>query len=173
MPEAITDPNISFILPPSGSATFNLHNKGTLTVGFARIYSSGSVEVTADYSYPAFPTPVRTTTSPGRVAVIPVRLGASAGEDTGIALVNLVPGTIILTLRNTLGFPLANASVGVPAGVHFASFAREVLPPGVSVPLIGTLTIESLGLNGPGQFAVTAIQFDAAAMSPVAVTAIP
>ncbi|MBI4473783.1 MAG: CHRD domain-containing protein, partial [Acidobacteria bacterium] len=43
MPEAITDPNISFFIPPSGSVTFNTHNKGDLTSGFARVFTNGTV----------------------------------------------------------------------------------------------------------------------------------
>ena len=172
MPPAVTDPNISFVLPPSGSATFNLHNKGTLTVGDARIYSNGDLAVDVDYSYPAFTTPVRTTTAVGRVAILPVRLGVSFTENTGVAVLNLRPATIVLTLRDQLGAPVATASVPAPAGVQFAAFVRELLPATVALPFSGALTIDSIGSSGPGQFAVMGIQFDGG-MSPIAILAVP
>jgi hypothetical protein len=171
MPETITDPNMSFTVPPSGVVTFNLHNKGTLTTGFGRIYTNGAVSVSADYAYPAFATPVRTTTALGHIAFIPVRVGATPLEDTGVALVNFTPATIAVTLRDAVGRPIATSALPAPPGVQLATFVREALPPGIPLPIVGSLVIESIGASGPGQFAVTAIQFDSSGLSPVNIIA--
>jgi hypothetical protein len=178
MPDGITDPNISFFIPPSGSVTFNLHNKGTLVAGFARIYSSGAVNVDTTYSNPAFSEPVQTSTGVGSLVDLPIRVGTDLSEDTGIALLNLTDATLLITVRDGLGRVLASSSIPAPAGAHISTFAREVLTPvfgagggGMPLPLTGTLTIQSFGSTGPGQIAVTAIQFDGA-MTPVLVTAL-
>jgi hypothetical protein len=170
MPDGITDPNISFTIPPSGSVTFNIHNRGSLITGFGRIYTNGAVSVQSDYSYPAFATPVRTTTVVGQSATLPVRVGGSAKEDVGVAVLNLAPATIVVTLRDAIGRAVASSATPAPPGVQLASFVREALPPGFQLPFQGNLTIESIGANGPGQIAVTAIQFDANGMSPVSIT---
>jgi len=168
MPEGITDPNISFTIPPSGSVTFNIHNRGALITGFGRIYTNGAVSVQSEYAYPAFTTPVRTTTAVGRSATVPVRIGGP--EDVGIAVLNLTPATIVVTLRDSLGRAVASSATPAPAGVQLASFVREALPPGFALPFLGNLTIESTGTSGQGQFAITAIQFDSNGMSPVSIT---
>jgi hypothetical protein len=57
MPSAVTDPNIPFFLPPSGSARFNLHNQGNLATGFARVFRTETSIWTRDTPTSRFQTP--------------------------------------------------------------------------------------------------------------------
>ena len=52
MSSAYVDPNISFLIPPGGTTTVNLHNKGSLVTGFVRVYSSAAVSLTVAYNSP-------------------------------------------------------------------------------------------------------------------------
>jgi len=172
-PEAISDPNMSFLIPPSGSVTFNTNNQGvTLAAGFARIFSNGNVNVAVRYSYPAFTsavTPATTVTS--RSIRIPVSVGSpTAISNTGIALLANTAGTWTLGLTDVNGGAIAGGSrtVDVAAGQQVVGFVRDLLP-GVSSPsFTGNLTIS---INA-GTISGLAMQFDGT-LAPVTLTALP
>src|SRR5262249_10709640 len=54
MPDTITDPNVGFLIPPSGSITVTTSNAGALTGGFARVFSNGAVNVATRFNHPSF-----------------------------------------------------------------------------------------------------------------------
>ena len=172
-PEAISDPNMSFLIPPSGSVTFNTNNQGvTLAAGFARIFSNGNVNVAVRYSYPAFTsavTPATTVTS--RSIRIPVSVGSpTAISNTGIALLANTAGTWTLALTDVNGGAITGGSrtVDVAAGQQVVGFVRDLLP-GVSSPsFTGNLTIS---INA-GTISGLAMQFDGT-LAPVTLTALP
>src|SRR5439155_2390751 len=102
IPDSISDPNISFLIPPSGSTTVSTHNKGNLVAGFARVFSNGSVTVESRYLHPAFPPGASTTTVTSRSVSLPVSAGATANTNTGIALIANSAGTLTLSLRDAI-----------------------------------------------------------------------
>src|SRR6266850_1371027 len=102
MPDAITHPSIPFLIPPSGSTTVSTHNKGNLGAGFARVFSNGNVTVESRYVHPSFiaNSSTNTTVTAGSVSV-PVAVGATANQTTGVALIANSAGTLNLTLRDS------------------------------------------------------------------------
>src|SRR5262249_48256977 len=140
MPEAISDPNISFWIPPSGSATFNLHNKGTLTAGYARIFSSGPVTADLGYQFPLLQTSGRAQRVTARSVSIPVTVGVSPLRNTGIAVVAQTAGNLVLSLTDSTGSAIAGGSQSIPvtAGQHVVAFVRELLPQVTQTQFTGT-----------------------------------
>jgi hypothetical protein len=172
MPEAISDPNQSFLIPPSGSVTFNTHNKGPMTVGFARIFSNGNVTVTARYFYPTFTSAMTAaTTVTSRSVSIPVSVGTtSAASNTGIALLANTAGTLTLVLTDSSGGAIAGGSrsINVTAGQQIVGFVKDLLPGVTATSFTGTLTISI----GSGTISGLAMQFDGN-LAPVTITALP
>ena len=171
MPEAITDPNVGFLIPPSGSVTVTTTNAGTLTGGFARVYSNGAVNITARFDNPSFIAATSSaTTVTSRSVSLPVAVGATANQNTGIALVAGSAGTLTLSLRDANGTAIAGGSrtIDVTAGQQLASFVRELLPGVTQTQFTGTLTITT----SAGTISVLGLQFDGS-MTPVTVTALP
>jgi hypothetical protein len=174
MPAAITDPQISFSLPPSGSATFNLHNKGAFTAGFARVFTDGSVTLDAGYAYPTFADSAHVTPITARSVSVPVRVGSTASENTGIALLALSAGNVIFTLRNEQGAALAGGSRSIPvtAGQYLVGFVRDLLPTVTAPSFTGTFTAEIQATSGTGEVNAIALQFNGT-LAPVTLTALP
>jgi hypothetical protein len=166
MPAAVVDPNISFLIPPSGSATIATFNKAAFTEGFAKVFSNGSVAVDARFSHPIFSQGASSaTTVTSRSVSLPVSVTASA--NTGVAIIAGATGT--LTLQGMFGIPIAGGSrtIDVTAGQQISSFVTELLP-GVTTPYSGTLTITT----SAGTISVLGCQFDGS-ITPVTVTALP
>ena len=63
MPAAVVDPNVSFLVPASGSTTISTHNKGPFIGGFAKVFSNGNVNVESSYIHSAFAPNTSTTTT--------------------------------------------------------------------------------------------------------------
>jgi len=171
MPAAIVDPNISFIIPASGSTTIETHNKGDFAAGLAKIFSSGNVTVDARYLHSAFaPNANTATTVTSRSVSLPVSVGPAATTNTGVAIVADSPATLTFTLRDAAGAAIAGGSrtVNVVAGQKLASFVTEFLPTVTASQYTGTLTIAA----SAGSISVLALQFDGS-ISPVTVTALP
>jgi CHRD domain len=171
MPEAITDPNVGFLIPPSGSVTVTTSNAGTLTGGFARVFSNGNVNVTTRFDNPSFVAATSSaTTVTSRSVSLPVAVGGTANQNTGVALVAGVAGTLTLSLRDANGGAIAGGSrtIDVTAGQQIASFVRELLPGVTQTSFTGTLTITT----SAGTISVLGLQFDGT-MTPVTVTALP
>jgi CHRD domain-containing protein len=171
MPDAITDPNVGFLIPPSGTVTVTTSNAGTLTGGFARVFSNGNVNVTTRYNHPSFiATTSSATTVTSRSVSLPVAVGGAANQNTGVALLAGTAGTLTLSLRDGNGTAIAGGSrtIDVTAGQQIASFIRELLPGVTQTQFTGTLTITT----SAGTISVLALQFDGS-MTPVTVTALP
>ncbi len=171
MPEAITDPSVSFIIPPSGSVTVATHNKGTLTTGYAKVFSSGSVTVDARYIHPQFsPSSGASTTVASRSVSLPVAVGGSSTQNTGVALIAGSAGTLTLSLRDGAGNAIAGGSrsIDVTAGQYLAQFVTQWLPSVTASSFSGTLTITA----SAGTISVVGLQFNGT-LAPVTVTALP
>jgi hypothetical protein len=171
MPEAITHPSIPFLIPPSGSTTVSTHNKGSLGAGFARVFSNGNVTVESRYIHPSFAanSGTNTTVTAGSVS-LPVAVGATATQTTGIALIASSAGTLNLTLRDSSGnvIPGGSSTMNVTAGQHISSFVPQLVQSVATTRYTGILTISA----STGTISVLACQFDGA-ISPVTVTALP
>jgi hypothetical protein len=170
VPEAVSDPNIGFLIPPSGSVTVSTHNAGTLTAGFARVFSNGAVAVDAQYNHPSFTSPTSgATTVTSRSVSLPVTVGTTT-QNTGVAILASSAGTLNLSLRDSAGTAISGGSrtIDVTAGQHLAAFIRELLPAVTQTSFTGTLTITT----SAGTISVLGMQFDGT-MSPVTVTALP
>jgi hypothetical protein len=169
----VVDPIISFQIPPGGSETINVHNKGLLTTGFARIYSNANVNVTMGYNFPAFAATTTVTPVTARMVSLPVSVSGST-LSTGVAILNVTPGTLILTLRNSFGGPIAGGSrsIEVTAGQHLAGFMHEIFPDVTQSAYSGTLTVENRPGTGNGIISVLGLQFNGA-LAPVTVTPLP
>ena len=175
MPATITDPTRAFWIPPSGSVTFNTHNKGNLTVGSARIHSNIFVRSEVGYFFPGLSTAGRATGVVANAVTLPVSLGGT--KNTGIAILSLENGSrdASLTLRNADGstVPGGVGSIHLTPGRHVAAFVTDLLPSLVQAELTGTLTIETFAGSFPGGlFLVIALQFEPGALSPVAINVI-
>jgi hypothetical protein len=171
MPDAITDPNIGFLIPPSGSVTVTTSNAGALTGGFARVFSNGTVNVGTRYTHPQFTSAISSaTTVTSRSVSLPVAVGTTANQNTGVAILAGSAGTLTLSLRDSNGNAIAGGSrtVDVTAGQQVAAFVRELLPGVTQTQFTGTLTITT----SAGTISVLALQFDGS-MTPVTVTALP
>ena len=170
IPEAIAHPNITFLIPPSGSTTITTHNKGNLASGFGKVFSNGSVTVESRYIHPAFiaNSSVSTTVTAASVS-IPVSVGATAGQTTGISIIAGSAGTLNLSLRDSTGTVIAggSATINVTAGQQLSSFVTQLLPSVTASNYSGTLTITA----SAGTISVLALQFDGT-ISPVSVTAL-
>ena len=168
MPAAVVDPNMSFLIPPSGSATIATFNKAAFTEGFAKVFSNGSVAVDARFSHPVFSQGASSaTTVTSRSVSVPV--SATGSTNTGIAIIAGSAGTLTLTLGGPFGVPIAGGSrtIDVAAGQQISSFVTELLP-GATTPYSGTVTITT----SAGTISVLACQFDGS-ITPVTVTALP
>jgi hypothetical protein len=168
MPETISDPNISFRIPPGGTATFSSHNKGALMSGFARIFSNGAVTVDTLYRFPGLTTTGPAITVTSRAVSIPVSV--APGRDTGIALLASAAGNVTLELRNASGAVIAggSGSLAVSTNQQIVGFVRDLLPTVTLAEFDGTLTITA----GSGTVSALALQFDGT-LAPVTVTALP
>jgi hypothetical protein len=171
MPAALIDPNISFLIPPGGSTTVNLHNKGNLATGYVRVYSSADVTLKAAYNFPTFPASATVTPVTARSVSIPVTM-APGSFGTGIAFLNVTAGTVILSLRNSFGLPLGSSSFDVTAGQHVVGFIDNFFS-GLSTPFSGRLVIENRPATGDGVISAIGLQFDGSSLLPVAITPLP
>ncbi len=172
MPVAIVDPNISFLIPPGGSTVINLHNKGNLASGFARVYSSAAVTLSVAYNYPAFPATAVAVPATGSLVQIPVTVDAS--RNTGIALLALSSGQWIVTLREPGSFfptPGSSRTIDVTQGQQVAVFVTQFLPDVKATQFTGVVTIESRTSSGAGLLSLLALQFDSS-VAPVKVTVV-
>ena len=171
LPEAISDPNISFLIPPSGSVTLNTHNKGTLAAGYARVFSNGNVNVETRYMHPSF-TPLRSvsTTVTSRGVSIPVAVGATASQNTGISMLVNTPGLLTVSLNAQDGTAISGGSrlINVTAGQQITGFVKELLPTVTAAQFSGTLNITS----PTATISVVALQLDAS-LTPVTITIVP
>jgi hypothetical protein len=171
MPSAITDPNITFLIPASGSTLVSTHNKGSFSNGFAKVFSNGNVAIEARYIHPSFsPNANTATTVTSRSVSLPVNVGATP-TNTGIALIANSGGTVTFSLVNASGAPIpgGSRSIDMLAGQQLTTFVGELFA--ASVPLsqyTGTLTIAI----SSGSISVLALQFDGT-IAPVTVTALP
>ena len=170
MPAALVDPNISFLIPPGGSTTVNLHNTGNLATGYARVYSSGVVTLKAGYNYPTFPNTATVTPVTSRSVSIPVTT-APGTFGTGIAFLNVTGGTVFLSLRNSSGLPIASSSFDVTAGQHVTGFIDNFFT-GLPSPFSGTLVIENRPTTGDGVVSAMSLQFNATLL-PVLISPLP
>lgn len=171
MPEAISDPNVSFLIPPGGATTVLTHNKGSLNAGFARVFSNGNVTVETRYLHPSFTTTtgvVSTTTA--RSVSLPVRVGGATNQNTGIALIATAAGNLTLSLRDAAGTAIAGGSrsIDVTAGQQISAFVKELLPGVTPASFSGTLTITA----SAGTLSILALQFDGT-IAPVTITSLP
>jgi len=171
MPDAITHPSIPFLIPPSGSTTVSTHNKGNLGAGFARVFSNGNVTVESRYVHPSFiaNSSTNTTVTAGSVSV-PVAVGATANQTTGVALIANSAGTLNLTLRDSSGsvIPGGSSTINVTAGQQISSFVPQLVRSVTATGYTGTLTITA----SAGTISILACQFDGT-ISPLTVTALP
>ncbi len=173
MSAAIVDPNTSFLIPPGASTTVNLHNKGALTTGFARIYSSGAVTLSVAYNYPIFSLAATANPVLARQVSIPV-VAESGSRRTGIAVLNLTAGQLVLMLRNSIGLPVPGGvrTIDLAAGQHLVGFVRDLLPEVAVADSGGTLTVESRPASGVGQLSAIGLQFNGV-LTPVTVVPSP
>ena len=170
IPAALLDPNISFLIPPGGSTTVNLHNKGNLGVGYARVYSSGDVTLKAGYNFPTFPNTATVIPVTARSVSIPVTT-APGTFGTGIAFLNITGGTVFLSLRNSAGLPIASSSFDVTAGQHVVGFIDNFFS-GVPSPFSGRLVIDNRPPTGDGVVSAMSLQFDTILL-PVLISPLP
>src|SRR3989442_10165098 len=129
MPEAISHPNISFLIPPSGSATMSTHNKGNLTAGFAKVFSNGTVTVESRFIHPFFISDRSTgTTATGQSLSIPVAASGQPVRNTGISVIANSAGTLNLSLRDSNGNIIAGGSrtIDVTAGQQISSYVTQL-----------------------------------------------
>ncbi len=171
MPESLADPVSAFLIPPSGSTTFNVHNKGTLTSGFARVFSSGPVNVEARYSHPVYTSGTAgSTTVTSRSVSIPVAVGATPSQNTGVAMVPGATGDLTLSLRDSAGVAIAGGSrtLSVTANQQVVGFVKDLLPSVTLNQFTGTLTATA----SAGQISTIALRFNGA-IAPVTVTPLP
>jgi hypothetical protein len=171
MPAAIVDPNVSFLIPASGSVTISTHNRGNLVAGFAKVFSNGNVTVDARYGHTIFTPNVNSaTTVTSRSVSLPISVGLIANTNTGVAIVANSTGTLQISLRDSVGFPITGGSrsIDVVAGQQIALFVNELLPSITSTTFAGTLTITTTA----GTISVLALQFDTA-INGVTITALP
>jgi hypothetical protein len=174
--EAIIDPTMSFWIPPSGRVTFNTHNKGTLQSGSARIHTSGVVTADAGYQYPGRTSTGRVSAVTARSVSVPVNVANAGNTNTGIAILKLTAGNVILTLRDSNGAVIAGGEGGVAMSVgdHIVKFVTELLPNVTASQYTGTLTVQMF--QGPfpgGMIAVAALQFDTGTLTAVPVAIAP
>jgi hypothetical protein len=171
LPESVADPHMSFLIPPSGSITFSTHNRGTLLAGYARIFSNGDVNIESRYLHPVLaPGPRTATTVTARGASVPVSVGGTARQNTGVAILANAAGSLTLSLRDAGGnaIPGGSRTIEATAGQHIAAFVTELLP-SVTIPQFsGTLTITA----NAGSISVLALQFNGT-LFPVNVTPVP
>jgi hypothetical protein len=171
MPSAITDPNTTFLIPPSGSTIVSTHNKGSFSNGFAKVFSNGNVAIEARYIHPSFsPNANTATTVTSRSVSLPVNVGATP-TNTGIALIANSGANVTFSLVNAAGAPIpgGSRSIDMVAGQQLTTFVGELFA--ASVPLsqyTGTLTIAI----SSGTISVLALQFDGT-IAPLTVTALP
>jgi hypothetical protein len=171
MPAAIVDPNISFLIPASGSITISTHNKGDLAVGFAKIFSNGEVTAESSYISSSFPPNTQTgKTVTARSVSVPISVGVTPPTDTGVAIVAGSSGTLTFVVRNQIGIPLPGTSriIDVTAGQHISAFVRQLVPAIATWQVTGTLTITA----SSGTISALALQFDGT-VTPVTVTPLP
>jgi hypothetical protein len=168
MPTAVVDPNISFLIPPSGSTTISTNNKAAFSEGFAKVFSNGSVAVDARFSHPLFSQSADTTTVTSRSVSLPVSVSAST--NTGVAILAGSAGTLTLTLQNSSGGAIAGGSrtIDVTAGQQISSFVSELMTGVTATQYSGTLTITT----SAGTISVLAVQCDSS-ITPITVTALP
>jgi hypothetical protein len=174
LPADVSDPNISFAIPPLGSATFTLHNKGTLTGGFAKVFTNGNVILDAGYSHPGYPNSVHVVSVTSRSVSIPVRVGSTPTQNTGIAVLAGSAGNVVLTLRDDVGVAIAGGSrsIAVAPNQQVVGFVRDLLPTVTQTRFSGTLTVEMQAIGGSGQLGALAIQFNGT-LATVTTTAVP
>jgi hypothetical protein len=171
MPTAVTDPNISFLIPPSGSTTFSTFNKGSFAGGFAKVFSNGAVTVESRYMYPSFaPNTSTANTVTSRAVGVRVSVGNSGKTNTGIAIIASVAGTLTLSLQSSVGLAIPGGSrtINVAAGQQITAFVTELLPDVTAAEYTGTVTITA----SAGTISVLGLQFDGT-IAPVNVTALP
>jgi len=171
--ETIIDPTMSFWIPPAGKVTFNTHNKGPLSSGSARVHTSDVVTVDAGYQYPGRTSTGRISPVTARAVSVPVRVANAGNTNTGIAILKLTSGNVILTLRDANGAVIAGGEGGVAMSVgdHIVKFVTELLPNVTASEYTGTLTIQMF--QGPfpgGMINVAALQFDTGTLTAVPVT---
>ena len=174
-PASISDPNRAFLIQPGGSATFSVNNKGTLTTGYAKIFSNGAVTADVGYQHPVYSTSGRATTTTARAISLPVTVATSPSlRNTGIALVAQSAGNLVLALTDSGGTAIAGGSRTIPvtAGQHILGFVRDLLPTVTSTSFTGTLTITANATAGTGSLSVTALQFNGV-LAPVTITTWP
>jgi len=172
-PDFVSDPNRTFLIPPSGSVTFNTTAEGVpLTVGFARIFSNGNVTVTSRYLSPFFTSATSAaTTVTARSVSIPVSVATtSAVSNTGIALLANTAGTLQLSLLSPTGGAIAGGvrSIDVTPGQQIAGFVKDFLPAVTATSFTGNLTITIAS----GTFSALAEQFDGN-LAPLTITSLP
>jgi hypothetical protein len=174
--DAVIDPALSFWIPPSGAATFDTSNRGTLATGYARVQSDAAVTVETAYVMPGLggSRPVASTIA--NAVSIPVSLGG--GRDTGIALLSLedAPSTLLLTLKDAAGAVPAGGTglVAIAAGGRLSQYVSQLLPGVAGTTVAGTLTIEMT--RGPipsGLMAVVALRFESGSVAPATIKTIP
>ena len=126
--------------------------------------------VESRYIHPSFSANSSTNTTVTAASVsLPVAVGATATQNTGIALIANSAGTLNLTLRDSTGSVIAGGSstINVTAGQQVASFVPQLLRSVTATRYTGTLTITA----SAGTISVLACQFDGA-ISPLTVTAL-
>jgi hypothetical protein len=168
---SIVDPNTSFLIPASGSITISTHNRGNLLAGYARVFSNGAVTIDARYGHTIFTPNVNSaTTITSRSVSLPVALSLLGNSSTGIAIVANASGTLNLSLRDQVGFPIAGGSrtIDLTAGQQIALFINELLPGITLTQFTGTLTITT----SAGTISVLALQFDTS-IAGVTITQLP
>lgn len=171
MPAAVTDPNISFLIPAGGSTTVSTHNKTDFALGFAKVFSNGPVTIDARYFHPVYTTGANgAATVTSRSVSVPVSVGPTASTNTGVALLANAAGTLTLSLRDAGGNAIAGGSrsIDVTANQDVVAFVKELLPSVTASSFTGTLTVTT----STGTISVLALQFDGT-ISPVTVTALP
>src|SRR5262249_17768092 len=152
----LINPNTTFMIPPGGSTTVNVHNKGNFGVGYMRVYSSDVVSLSDTYALPPiFPATATVVPVTSRMLSIPGNVGV--GSTTGIAIYNATAGQLLLTQRDVLGVPVASRSIDVTAGQHIVGFVTDLLS-GLPATVNGKLTIESRATTGTGSISVIALQ---------------
>jgi hypothetical protein len=169
-PEAVTDPNVKFLIPPSGSVTVSTFSRTGFTVGNARIFSNGNVTVESRYFFTAFTTAAAgATTVTSRSVSLPVFV-AGTSQNTGVSLIANSAGTLTLSLRDSGGNAIAGGSrtIDVTAGQNLSQFVTQLLPSVTATTYSGTLTITT----SSGTISVLALQFNGT-LAPVTVTALP
>ncbi|MBI4474670.1 MAG: hypothetical protein HY646_18510, partial [Acidobacteria bacterium] len=150
--------------------TFNTHNKGDLSSGFARVFTNGTVTAEAMFLHPGFTGTARTTAATSRSVSIPVSVGATASQNTGVAILANSAGNITLALSDSTGTSISGGSrsIDVAAGQQIVGFVRDLLPTVTATQFSGTLTVTA----SSGTVSALALQFNGA-LAPVTVTALP